>query len=230
MNNGFSILELLLALTLSMTILTMVISSVTEGVSVSKKVTTNQDVLESLFFTVDSIKNDLTKCGMRLQEAIKLFNLKVISNSQRSFTILYGISSTSLLSDSYQKDNFLQIADNEFIKKRQKLLLYDPELKNNMICTVKEKKKNEVILNRPLQNDFIKSSPVIVLKEIEYKYFPKQKVLKKKVNLGYFQPLIENVTDFFVAHFPDSNSILYRIEIGNREQVRGYIFLSNLAG
>ncbi len=230
MNNGFSILELLIALTLSMTILSMAITSVTEGASVSKKISAKQDLLESLFFTVDSIKTDLTKCGMRLQEAIDLFNINVIENTPVSFKLTYGLSSSLLYSNIYKGESSLILDENESVKKNKKILIYDPESGISGFHSVSGKEKEEIFIKTPLKHDFIKDSPVILIKEIEYKYFPKQKILKKKVDSGHFQPLLDNVTDFFVAFFKDSNSILYRIEIGNKEQVRGYIFLSNLAG
>ena len=36
------------------------------------------------------------------------------------------------------------------------------------------------------------------------------------------------VTDFSVTYFPESNSVLYRIELDGKEQIRGYIFLMNM--
>ena len=39
--------------------------------------------------------------------------------------------------------------------------------------------------------------------------------------------ILDKVTDFYIKHFPESNSVLYRIERGN-EQIRGYVFLSSL--
>ena len=39
---------------------------------------------------------------------------------------------------------------------------------------------------------------------------------------------IISLTDFFISFFDDSKSVLYRLEINNREQVRGYIFLKSL--
>jgi hypothetical protein len=69
---------------------------------------------------------------------------------------------------------------------------------------------------------------VLVLKEIEYRYFEKQAQLKRKVDRGHFQPLVDRVSDFFVSFFPESQSVLYRIEVNNREQIRGYIFLKNM--
>ena len=85
-----------------------------------------------------------------------------------------------------------------------------------------------LVLKNPLQNDFPGNSPVLVLKKVEYKFYPAQRLLKRKTDKGNFQPLLEEVSDFYVTFFPDANSVLYRIEVNKKEQIRGYIFLLNL--
>jgi hypothetical protein len=40
--------------------------------------------------------------------------------------------------------------------------------------------------------------------------------------------VLDDVTDFRVSFFPDANSVLYRIEMQKKDQIRGYIFLHNL--
>jgi hypothetical protein len=85
-----------------------------------------------------------------------------------------------------------------------------------------------LILKSPLQDDFPRNSQVLVLKKVEYKFYPAQRMLKRKTDKGNFQPLLEEVTDFYVTFFPDANSVLYRIEVNKKEQIRGYIFLLNM--
>ena len=46
---------------------------------------------------------------------------------------------------------------------------------------------------------------------------------KKRIKI-----ILENVSDFYFSFFASSNSVLYRLEINHKEQIRGYIFLSNL--
>lgn len=40
--------------------------------------------------------------------------------------------------------------------------------------------------------------------------------------------MILDVTDFKVTFFPEAKSVLYRIKLDGKEQIRGYIFLQNL--
>ncbi|MCK4836756.1 MAG: hypothetical protein KAT17_08960 [Candidatus Aminicenantes bacterium] len=228
MNNGLSIIELIIAMALSLSILSIVIINVSQSSSLSKKVITNQQRLESIFHTVDTIKSDLTKCGMRLQEARKTFNLKVFENSSDHFMVLYGVSSEFLELDSVKGEKTIEIIKNEYFKKKKKLLIYNLENDIYEYNEIKSTENGKIILSKCLENDYPVNSIVILLKQVEYKLYPKQNILKRKVDKGYFQPLIEEVTDFYLNFFQDSKSVLYKIEINNKEQIRGYIFLVNM--
>ncbi len=228
MNEGFSIVELLIVLTISFTIFGMVISNITEGMAVTEKITSKQQLLESLFFTVDTIKNDLTKCGMRLQDAKKIFNLTLFSNTDSSFRITYGLASDELKKNCYIGDEVVEVVNRNFVKKGRKILIYDPDSRQSEIARVKKTENFNILLDSPLKKEHLKHSIVIPLKEIEWKLYKRGKTLKRKIDKGYFQPVIEGVTSFYVSYFKESNSVLYKLEINNREQVRGYIFLSNM--
>ncbi len=52
--------------------------------------------------------------------------------------------------------------------------------------------------------------------------------LSRKNGSKRLKVILKNVTDFYISYFTSSNSLLYRIELNHKEQIRGYIFLSNL--
>lgn len=230
MNNGFSIMEILVVITISFAIFGIMISNITEGIAVSKKIATRQQVLESLFFTVDTIKNDLTKCGMRLQEAAELFDIRPFSNTQSGFKVVYGLASDELTENCYTGDNRIEVTSTDFVKKGRKILIYDAVSRVYEFIRVKKVEGNYIFLNSRIKNDHLKHSVIIPLKETEMKLYKNDMAIKRKVDRGYFQPVIEGVTDFYISFFEDSNSVLYRLEINGKEQVRGYIFLSNRGG
>ncbi len=113
-------------------------------------------------------------------------------------------------------------------KKEKRILIYDPDNRNYEVNEIRAVDGDRLILAASLQDDYPINSSVVLLKEIEYKHFAEQNILKRKVNNGYFQPMIEEVTDFYVKFFPESSSVLYRIEIEKKEQIRGYIFMNNM--
>jgi len=52
--------------------------------------------LEAIFHTVDTIKSDLNKCGMRLQEARQFCGISPFTSTSSSFTCTYGIAGENL--------------------------------------------------------------------------------------------------------------------------------------
>jgi len=228
MIKGFGILEMLIALSLGVGILTVIIAHSTESGKVARKITGNQERLEAIFHAVDTIKSDLNKCGMRLQEARQLIDISCFASAAGTFRCEYGLADELLLENAARGQQTLKVGQNDFFKKDKAVLIYNLAAGVWEFNEIRECLGGALVLKSALQNDFARNSPVVVLKKVEYKYYPAQRTLKRKADKGNFQPLLEEVSDFYVTFFPDANSVLYRIEINKKEQVRGYIFLLNL--
>jgi hypothetical protein len=228
MIKGFSILEVIVALTIGLGILIFVIANVSESTNQTKRIIGSQEKMESIFHTVEMIRSDLTKCGMRLLEPAKFLGFPLFVNSDYSFKVIYGIETEMLIQDSKESDTTITINRNDFFTKGKRIVIYDPDNRNYEINEIQALDGDQLILSAGLQDDYPKNSSVVVLKEVEYKHYAQQNTLKRKVNKGYFQPIIEEVTDFYVKFFPESCSVLYRIEVNKKEQIRGYIFLTNM--
>jgi len=71
-------------------------------------------------------------------------------------------------------------------------------------------------------NQLNSDSFTVTSKNKKLTYVRKNNQLKRNRKI-----IIRNVTDFYIAYFPESKSVLYRIEVNKREQVKGYIFMSN---
>ena len=228
MIKGFSLLEVIVALTIGLGILIFVISNVSESTTHAKRVIGSQEKMESIFHTVEMIRSDLTKCGMRLLEPAKFLGFPLFVNSDYSFKVIYGIETEMIIDDSKESATAITINRNDFFTKGKRIVIYDPDNRNYEINEIQAVDGDRLILLSGLQDDYPKNSSVVVLKEVEYKHYTEQNILKRKVNKGYFQPLIEEVTDFYVKFFPESCSVLYRIEVNKKEQIRGYIFMTNM--
>lgn len=228
MIKGFSLVEMLVVLALTCFLSTVVIAHVAGVNRCSQKIINNQQRMEAIFHTVDSIRSDLTKCGMKLREASMRFGFPLFQNSEQSFKVLYGTSEEPLLTEGWYGSNEISVNRNDFFAKPKEILIYDEEKGNYEFNVIGGVSGNTLLLNYNLKNDYSKNSTVVALKYVEYKIYPAEKTLKRKVNNGYFQPLLEEVTDFYVQFYPESISVLYRFEINNKEQLRGYIFLPNM--
>jgi hypothetical protein len=195
---------------------------------ISNKIASSQERLEAIFHTVDTIKADLNKCGMRLQEARQFSGITPFTSTPSGFTCLYGIADEPLLEKAVSGQQTLKVAANEFFKRDKQILIYDPIQQAWEMNEIESSQDGALVLKDPLQNDYLTDSMAVVLKTIEFKFYPGQRVLKRKTDKGSFQPLLEEVSDFYVTYFPDAQSVLYRIEVNKKEQIRGYIFLLNL--
>lgn len=227
MIRGFGLLEMLIALSLGLGILTVIIAHSSDAARVEKKIGGNQERLEAIFHAVDTIKADLNKCGMRLQDARPFSDIVPFASAPGSFSCLYGIADEPLLEGALRGQQSLRVAAGECFKKDKTVLVYNLAQPAWELNEVQYRLDGALVMKRPLQSDFPRNSTVVALKQVEYKYFQAQRSLKRRSDNGTFQPLLDEVSDFYVTFFPDANSVLYRIEIDRREQVRGYIFLLN---
>ncbi len=228
MIKGFSLLEVIVALTIGLSILVFVISNVSESTGHTKRLVDCQGKMESIFQTVEMIRSDLTKCGMRLLEPAKFLGFPLFVNSDYSFKVIYGIETEMLIYDAKVSAAAVTVNRNDFFTKGKRIVIYDPDNRNYEINEIQAVNGDQLILSTGLQDDYPKNSSVVVLKEVEYKHYADQNTLKRKVNKGYFQPIIEEVTDFYVKFFPESCSVFYRIEVNKKEQIRGFIYMTNM--
>ena len=225
---GVGFFELMISLSIGFFVLSVILSGISSTVKSSKKINNDNSDIEAIFHTVDIIKSDLDKCGMRLIEYSSFFDVNIIQYNNTWLKLEYGVSDENLLMDAKKGDLEIIVNKNEFFKKKKYILIYDLDYSSYQVCRIKDIVDGKIVLYSELLNDFKRGSEVIVLKTIEYKYYKKDAVLKRKVDNGYFQPLIENVSDFYVTYFNDSNAVLYKLEVNKKQQVRGFIFLNNM--
>lgn len=192
----------------------------------SKKIAGNKERLEAIFHTVDTIKSDLNKCGMLLQEARHICAISPFTSAPGTFTCTFGIADELLLENTVKGQQNIKLAANDFFKKDRAVLIYDLISKAWEINEIKSRLDGSLVLRNTLQNEYPLNSMVVALKKVEYKFYPGQRTLKRKADKGSFQPLLEDVSDFYVTYFPDANSVLYRIEINKKEQSGATSFFS----
>lgn len=228
MNSGFSLIETIVVMTLSLGVLAMVLGNIATSTHHSKRILTNQEILESIFHTVDTMKSDLTKCGMRLQQANEYFKLNLIQVDEAWFKVIYGLGGGTLKEPAYTGDTTVRLAGDDYSRSKRRVILYNIRDNIYQFNDITDVSGDTISLAQELTADFDTHSIIVILQEVEYKLYPKEGCLKRKTGRSYFQPMVENVTDFYVKHFPDSCSVLYRLEVNHKEQIRGYIFLTNL--
>ena len=186
------------------------------------------EALEKIGRTADLIRYDLRHCGHLLMHQKLCFDLHVFEKSDTRFKVKYGIRDEKLLQDAKKGEYAIAVKRKISFRKGRKILIFDRENKKYETNQIKSNDGGSLILVNELQNDYSTNSVVVVIKKVEYKYFPHQKKLKRKVNNNPFKTLLDDVTEVYVRVFPEHRSFLYRIEIHKTEQMRGYVFLNTV--
>ena len=75
-------------------------------------------------------------------------------------------------------------------------------------------------LNKTNSFKVLKSKPGFKANDIKWSWNSNKLFRNKEL-------VLSDVTDFNVSFFPDAGSVLYRIELQKKDQIRGYIFLNN---
>jgi len=230
MNKGFSILEVIIALTISLGALFLVMLYISQAGNHSKKVIGYQQKMESIIHTMTMVNADLANCGKRLQEAAKIFNLSLLEYSAIGFRVTIGVSHEKLLEEVFVGDQNISINRNYYFSRGKKIIIFEAHSCLYEMRDIERVKGDVLILDEGLKNSYSTNAIVVVLKEVEYKLYKHSEgnILKRKVNKGYFQPLLENITDFYVSYNPKANSVLYRIEVNCKEQISGYVLLTHM--
>lgn len=231
MTGGFTFLELLVVLCLSSVILMMFLSTVRHSIGATRKIVSHQQKMEGIFHTMDMLKSDLTKCGMRLGEASKVFHLPLFEIGGTELRVVYGVAGEKLTLDALCGDTQATIQRNDFFSRGKKVLLFEPADGIYEFNEIAGCKGDQLTLTQPLLQNYPVNTAVVALQTIEYKLYTNPNApgpLKRKVNKGYFQPLLEEVTDFFIQYIPEAHSVFYRIQVNSREQLQGYIFLTHI--
>jgi len=193
-----------------------------------KRIIGSQEKMETIFHTVEMIRRDLTQCGLHLLEPAKLLGFPLFVNSDYSFNIIYGIECGMLTEGAKKNDTTITTSRENNFKKKKRIMIYDPDISNYEVNKILSVDDDRLTLETGLQDDYPKNSSLVILKQVEYKHYAQQNILRRKINQGHFQPLLEKVTDFYVKFFPEVCSVMYRIEIDKKEQIRGYINMKNM--
>lgn len=227
MSSGFTILEMLFSLSVSFVVLLMGVTAINQAGGYSEKLSEDQQRIEALFNMVDLIKADLLKCGVRLNytdDFVEPFRWE-----QDGFKLIYGFYEEFLKQSESAGSLMIRVRGNrELFPQGCKVIIFDPLSGDKELNLIERYTGGFIELAAPLNRKYSRGSFLICLKTLEYRWFPVEKCLKRKVDKGVFQPLIDEVTDFKVSYVNDCRTVQYRVEIDSREQLQSYVFLNNL--
>lgn len=228
MASGFSIVEFMVAMTITLLLLTLIVSQASLLGQRSPRIIDSQERLEALFNTVDFFKSDISSCGKRLQEAQLFMPCLCCETAPHKLTVRFGTASETLKGGVPARSQFVAVDSSEQFISGKEILLYDPSAQISEWARIKDRQKNGLTLVQATERDYSAGSRLIVVKTVTYQHDHSAQILRRKVDRSPAQPMLEGVKDFYFSYFSDQASMLYQIELISGEQVRGYIALSNL--
>jgi len=185
--------------------------------------------IEEIDHAVHLIRNDLLKCGKLKREAARTeISFLTYDDTTTTLWIISGITG-ELMYDVNKGETAISIKPQASFKKGKQILIFDRENWKYDINEIQAVEGGKLILQEELQDSYpTKSSQIWVLRRVEHKYDSKRLAFKRKVNNGHFKTLLRGVTDIIVKYFPESNSVLYMIELHKKERIRAYIHLDKV--
>jgi hypothetical protein len=190
--------------------------------------TENLNAVEPIFDTVDRFKMDFSKCGRFMKEVEQHLNIKLFEYSENHIKCMYGLQKETTKEQLFKGDKTLNIPRPDYFSKGKTLLIYNIFNKTAEFNSVKSVKGNSITLSKQLQNDYPQGSFIVVLRQVEYKFFPMREVLKKRVDNGAFLTVTQRVTGLSIIRFENSKNVFFGIELNGKVQVNGCIFLKEL--
>ena len=141
-------------------------SNLSESTDNTKRIISSHEKMEPIFHTVELMRQDLTKCGMRLLEPAKFLGFPLFVHSDYSFKVIYGIKTRMLIDDSKENATAITINRSDFFKKGKRIVIYEPDNKNYEINEIQSVDGDRLILVTGLHDDYPKNSSLVVLKEV----------------------------------------------------------------
>ncbi len=227
MNSGFTMIEMLFALSIGFVVMVLGVTAVSQAGGYTEKLRNDQQRIESLFNMVDLIKSDLLKCGIRLGETDGI--VEPFCWEDDGFKLIYGFYEEFLKKSETAGGLMIKVrGNNQIFSRGCKVIIYDQLTGSREINVIEGYTGGYIELGAPLHKDYGAGSLLICLKTLEYRWFIAEKCLKRKVDNGFFQPLIEEVTAFDVSYINDYKTVQYKVEINSKEQLQSFVFLNNL--
>ncbi len=197
--------------------------------------TRNQEIkkLECVFEIANLLNYDLTACGKMLSEANDILYLPVFEHTATWLSMRYGTARGSLPGACRKGETEIEVLfDTTSPPPPSKILIYDKETRTHEIHDIQGSNGSRLILKEGLGSDYRERSTVVVFDHIVWECIPKRSPARfsfsRVVNGKKRFKWRLNVTDFDITYFPESVSVLYRIEIARKEHIRGYQHLPNL--
>ncbi len=224
---GFSLLENLLSLTLSLFILVSALEVITQVKKVYNRLQAQQEASLAASIALEKIREDLEKAGTGVngcRPSVDRWPIKV-ENSQ--LTLLSGELEIKLASDVEAGQNWALIvpwAGSGSKLRSGRIILITSQGQTDLVEIVNVS-NNLVTLSPAFSSSFRRAESIAyLLEEVEIYLDLKQSTLRRKVNKTSGQPLLEEVYDFQPTYAPEMNLAWIKLQTGSKKEKTHELF------
>jgi Tfp pilus assembly protein PilW len=227
---GISLIESLLALTFFLVIILASFEFFGTTRKVFFKLQGAQMAQESAMAALDKIRTDVHKAGQGLIEPINLGAVSGIESADGALIVMSAEKNSVLLADAQAGQTTLSLEDAGGFTAGKTVCLFDKN-KGEALKIVSVSGQS-VTLASPLSLNYAKEESVVLLLYIVTFYLDAEKsTLRRKVNAGTPQPLLENVQYFASGYDAGANltTVGLRLTSGSEKIHEITVFPKNMA-
>ncbi|MGA2586344.1 MAG: prepilin-type N-terminal cleavage/methylation domain-containing protein [Candidatus Aminicenantales bacterium] len=227
---GFSLIESLLAMALFLLILLASLEFFAATRTAFFKLQSAQTNQESAMAALEKMKTDAFQSGQGLLEPIGFGLVQGIDWTDGTLALMSLAKTSALLTNAQVGQTTINLDDGEDFGPGKAACIFD--INKGELLSVASADEHGLTLTAPLAFNYIKGeSAVILIQKVSYFLDAANSTLRRKVNAGAAQPLLEGVRSFVAGYGKDSH--LLDIGIGLQSEPdktrRLVAFLKNMA-
>ncbi|MCR4409748.1 MAG: hypothetical protein NUW11_05565 [Candidatus Saccharicenans sp.] len=222
---GFSLLECLISLSLSLLILVSALEVSVQARRVFVKLREAQEKDLGLAVALEKMREDLETAGAGIPKLLSGAGLSPIQLNGQTLVIFSADGKTRLLADISSGQSFLLVEVNaalsSILKKGRAIYLTDGNY--GELTYITSVSGNRLTVSPALNTAFEAArTEVIVLEKIELYLDSKQKILRRRVNSTTGQPLAESIEDFTASYQVENNLASITLSIASGGTLHEY--------
>lgn len=205
---GFSLLECLVSLSLSLLILISALEFSVQARKAFFRLKEAQERSLAAAVALEKIREDLETAGAGIPDLPSDDYFRPLQANGQTLVIFSAEERSVLLSDADAGQDYLLVelkpGFSSTLKKGRSIFLSDGN--SGMLTSITAISGNRLVISPALETSFPSGrTQITVLEKIELYLDAQQKILRRRVNSTSGQPLIEEVTAFQTAYLPSQN-------------------------
>jgi prepilin-type N-terminal cleavage/methylation domain-containing protein len=214
-NKGFSLIEMLLVLGLSLLVFLAAFEFFGITRSLFFKLKDAEEDNLAVQAALDKLRIDLLRAGFGLELAIRAGVVEGIA-AGGSLVILSQEARYALAGDCSSGETRVTLEKTSGLSAGGRVCLADEEKAERHIIAALE--GNTVVLSEPLENSFdAPAAQLLLLEEVTYFLDERTAVLRRKVNASPAQPLLDNAGLFEFSYLKEDN--LVRVKLADKKNM-----------